>query len=156
MKRSLALFALAILLAASPAAAQFKQVANRIASESGMSREYVPGFGLARLAVRVIHPDGVRDLKLAIFNSASATRDFDADSILGASLDKAWQPLVRFADRRSGEQGAIYAKPAGDGEVSLMIFSTDADDSVLVEMRIDPARLAEIVDDGAHGSFSVE
>lgn len=121
-----------------------------------MSRVHVPGFGIARLAVRVAHPDGVHDLRIAIFDSASAKRGFDVATILGAYLEKEWQPIVRFADHRTGEQGAIYARPSGASEVNLMLFSADSDESVLAELRVDVEQFSKIVADGAHGSFSVE
>lgn len=156
MRRRRGLFFVVMLLATAPAFAQFRTVADRIAAESGMSRLPVPGSGLARLAVRMTHPDGVSDMQLAMFDPASATRRFDAGTILSQSLDPGWQPLVQFHDRRSGEQGSIYAKPSGSDQIHVMIFSTDAEDSVLVELRVDATRLAEIIEDGSQGSFDVK
>lgn len=151
MRRALLPALFVSLLMTFPAAAQFRDVAHRIEAQSGMSRVHVPGFWLARLVTRVADPEGVHDIRLAIFDSGSARQAFDASGIMRSSLGAEWQAIVRFADHRSGEQGVIYARPSGSKEVSLMMFVVDSDESVLTELRIDADQLSHFVESGAHG-----
>lgn len=151
MKRAHVAALLLSLFVAVPAAAQFSDVAHRIESASGMSRVHVPGLWLARIATRVADPEGVHDIRLAIFDSASVRQPFDAAAIMRSSLGPEWQPIVRFSDHRSGEQGIIYARPSGSKEISLMMFVIDDEDSVLTELRIDADQLSKFIEEGADG-----
>ena len=144
------------LLATLPASAQFRDIARGIETTSGMSRVHVPGLWLARLLTRTVRPEGVHDLRLAIFDSSSAQRPFDAAAIMRSSLDPSWQAIVRTTDHRSGEQAVIYAKPAGPKEISLMIFAIDAEESVLTELRVDADQLARYVSESADGASNAD
>jgi hypothetical protein len=147
---------LLVLMTAFPALAEFRDVARGIEKQSGMSRVHVPGMWLARLATRMADPEGVHDIRLAIFDSASVERSFDAAAIMRSSLGPEWQAIVRFTDHRSGEQGVIYAKPSGSREISLMMFVIDGEESVLTELRIDAEKLARFVNDRADGDARAE
>jgi hypothetical protein len=156
MKRAHVAAILLSLLVSVPAVAQFRDVAHRIEASSGMSRVHVPGLWLARLATRAADPEGAHDIRLAIFDSSSARQPFDAAAIMRSSLGPEWQPIVRFTDHRSGEQGVIYARPSGSKEISLMMFVIDDEDSVLTELRIDADRLSSFVEESSGGDAQVE
>ena len=108
MRRAIVAIAAIALFAALPARAQFRSIARGIEAQSGMSRVHVPGMWLARLAMRFAAPEGVHDLKVAIFESSSARHSVDAATIMRSSLGPEWQPIVRSTSHRTGEQAVIY------------------------------------------------
>jgi hypothetical protein len=145
-RRRLVLIGLAILMSVAsvrPAYADFKAVVHAIESRYGVRQTWIPFFGLARLAIRVAHPEGVADLQLAVFEDAHFDDVRGVEALVRQYAGEGYRPLVQVHSTRSGECSLIYAMPAGRGQVALLIFAHDQQDTTLLNVVVSPERLEQ-------------
>jgi hypothetical protein len=132
----------ATLLFATPLRADFTSIARTIQARTHAHRTMIPLFGLARFAVRCIHPDGVHDVQVATFEGGSFDGVIPFDR---SQLERGFQPLVEVHSARKGEWSLIYARPEADGLVTLLVFAHDRHDTTLVQVVMDADRVAREV-----------
>ncbi len=124
----------------------FEAVVRNVESQFGVRKMRIPLFGVVKFFVRAARPVGVKQLDVAIFEdlrlSRSDMEDFDA--AVTSALGGAWRPMVRVRER--GETTCIYAQPDGK-DLKLLVATTGHDDTVLVEVKVNPERLARMLDE---------
>ena len=142
MSKHAALLAL-VLFAAVPLHAGFKDVVHAVEVRTQMHPTYVPFLGIARLAVWIIHPDGVYDFQLATFDGVSRTPiDFDDfTATIRKAAGAGFRPLVQTRSKRNGEFTYILAKPVDDNRVEFMLATHDHSDTVVVRAVIDADKM---------------
>ena len=105
-------------------------------------------LGLAGLAVKMAHPDGIKSLKLAVFDEFEGPRATDAslDELLRTRLSAGWSPMVRVRSRSEGSEAYVYVRESGkDFEVLVVAISDDG--GAVVQAKVDPTALMQIVND---------
>lgn len=122
---------------AMPARADFSSVVRLMSEDTQLERVHVPFFGLARFAVRILEPEGIFDIRLAVFEGRSSIDPAELERAISRGLDPAWQPIVKAVDRRSDERSVIYARETPRG-VRLLIVTHDGSDATVVETEISP------------------
>jgi hypothetical protein len=137
----------AFLFIAASARADFNSLVHIVASTHGMHRVWTPGISLVRLGVRIIHPEGVHDLQLAIFEGNG---DIDVDRIVRTNSAT---PVVRVHERRSGETTVIWARPvSGDLMEMLLVAHEPNDSTVVLRAVVDGETLARELADPRHAA----
>lgn len=138
-------------LTAAPAAARdgdFDPVVRHIEKTYKTKRVNVPFMGLARLAVRVAKPEGVKGFKLATFENLSMPGP-NEEARLGEGLRRvlspAWQPLVRVR-ARGGEQTYVYLREDGKN-IKLLVVSIEPTEATVVRVKIGRDALARWMND---------
>jgi hypothetical protein len=114
-----------------------------------MHRTPIPGFGLVRFAVWIVHPKGVQDVQLATFEGR-ARGDIDRDELellLRQHADAGYQPLVQQHSRRTGELTLIWARPHGDMVEVLLLAHDPRDETVVLRAVVDPETIAREIGD---------
>lgn len=146
-----ALLAIAVVLAgATPARAGDKgwDAAARVLTKSyGAKRQSRFALWLGGLAVHFAKPDGVRDVKIALFRNADATRDPDGRILEKAVADKLgpeWSRIVQVVTNH-GERTHVFVRWQGEDRVELMVVAIAAGEATLVRAEIEPRRLGEFV-----------
>ena len=140
-KRTLATLAF-FFVAALPLHADFASIARTLDDQSGVHRVWIPFLGIARVAVRVIQPEGVHDFQLATFEGADELDPHWLKEIMRTQAGPGFTPLVQTWSRKGREWSYIYARPvANTNRLELLILTHDSDDTVLVRVAVD----AEIV-----------
>lgn len=134
--------ALAVLAFALPLYADFGSMARAIDSQSGVRRVWIPFFGLARTLVRVVDPQGVHDIQLAVFDGNGKLDAKRLGDLMRQHVGNGFRPLVQAYSKRSGEWSFIYVKPAKNNRFELMILAAEKDETVLVRVEIDAEVLA--------------
>ena len=133
MTKRIAFAALLVLFAAAPMRADFDSLVRAVESVPGLRRVPIPGIGLVRLAVWMIHPKGVYDLQLATFEGKGGDIDRrELESLIRRHADAGYQPLVQVHSRRSGELTLIWARPMGRDRVELLLLTHEHDDETVV------------------------
>src|SRR5712691_4136942 len=102
MIRRLTFALLVVLLTSSAHASGFDDVVYSLESRLGHST-WIPFFGLARTAVRVVHPEGVHDLQLAVFEGKGPLDPLDLQNVMSTRAGRDFSPLVRVRSRRGQE-----------------------------------------------------
>ena len=142
-KRFIAAIAL-LVIASSARAGEFEWMVRQISHETGTRPMQIPFFGLARFVVRVGQPGGASDLHLAIFEDAHiAPARFT--ELLDTTAGPAWNPIVRVRSKNQ-ELTNIYAREEGK-HLRLLICTSQGKETTLVEVRVKPDKLLEVVDE---------
>lgn len=129
-------------------ASEFDWMVRQISYETGAKPLHIPFFGLARFVVHVGHPAGASDLHLAVFENTHLP-PVRFNQLLDRTAGAAWNPIVRVRSRR-GESTNIYAREEGK-HLRLLICTSEPTETTLVEVRIQPDRLIEVVEEQRHG-----
>lgn len=148
MKRAIITAVLFLLMAsvALPAEAGFRSLANEISMRGDMKRVWIPFFGVGRVFVKMAHPDGIHDVKLAVFEDRGGADLVDLKRLVERHLDlEDWSPIVRA--RSQGEDTHVFVQERG-ATIGVFIAARDEDEIVVVEIELDPERFAEEMEDG--------
>jgi hypothetical protein len=136
--------ALLLTLCALPAFAGFGDVAGMLDSHHGLKRVPVPGIGLARFVVWMVHPKGVHDFEFATYEGRSEFSRGEMAALV-AHAGAGYQPVVQVrSSRGKGEWTCIYARPAGE-RIEVLVFTHDSEDTVLVRAEVDAETFAREV-----------
>lgn len=144
IKRLLA--ALAVFAVTLPLYADFGSMARAIDGQRGMRRVWIPFFGIARTFVRIVDPQGVHDVQLAVFEGTGQLNAQQLGDLMRQHVGKGFRPLVRAYSKKSGEWSFIYAKPTAKNRFELMILAAEKDETVLVRVEVDAEILARELD----------
>jgi hypothetical protein len=143
MTKRVAAALLLLTIVALPLHADFASVARAIDAKDGVKRVWIPFLGIARVAVRLIEPEGVHDFQLATFEGAERIDPRELQQILRSKIGDGWKPLVQVRSHKSSEWSFIYARPsAGTDRLELMILAHDSSDTVLVRVAVDAEKVA--------------
>jgi hypothetical protein len=154
-KRLLAAAALCLTIA-QPMYAGFAEVARAIDAKQGVSRVWIPFLGIARFAVRMIEPEGVRDFQLVTFEGADRLDARELQQIMRTKIGAGFMPLVQVRSKRSAEWSFIYARPHHDGKsFEVVVLAHDDSDTVLVRVEVDSDVLARELNKDARGVIRI-
>jgi hypothetical protein len=131
---------------------EFSLLVHYVESHYHAHRQYRFLLGFASFAVNVVRPYGVKGMKLAIWedqNFAANKDDQDFPDVVKAGLADGWQPMVRVWSRRDGERTVIFAKADGK-DMKLLVATVDKEDAVVVQMKINPDKLSECIEQWSH------
>ena len=150
MKTLLVTVLLVTLLAAPAAAgdAEFHAIVRGVESGYGVRRVHIPLFGLARFAINIAQPEGVKDFDMAIFETPDGPPPDSNrfDSIVKRAGGERWSCVIRVRSRRSHEWVYIYARPEGR-DWRMLIATFEPSETVILEARVDAEFLANALDD---------
>ena len=133
-------FAFALAFAATTAHADFGQLVRAVQSQRGLHRVWTPGISLVRFGVRLVHPQGVHDFELAVFEGETHFDDEQFDAILRTSPDT---PMVRAHSNRSGETTIIWARPIAPSRFEMLLMTHEpGDNTVVLRAVVDADTLA--------------
>lgn len=139
---------LAALLICSSAYADFDALVRAVRSHPGMHRVWTPGIGFARLVVWMIHPAGVSDFQLAIFEGKAKFDGGDFERIVSTSNAT---PMVQVHSNRTGEVSIVWARPLRGDLLELLILAHDPkDQTVVVRTVVDGETLAREIANPRH------
>jgi len=126
------------LLIALPLHADFGSIERTLHSRLGAQR-WIPFLGVARFASNVIHPRGVHDFQLAVFERGRF--DGQEGAMIMSRQAAGFTQLVKSRTRDGWT--FVYCRPASTGRVEVLILTTDAKETVLVRCDVDPHAMAE-------------
>ena len=140
------LFVILIFVAAT-AQADFDSLVRAVGSSRGLHRRWTPGISLVRLGVRMVHPAGVHDFQIAMFEGDGAV---DFQRVINSTPAA---PIVRTHDRRSGETAVIWARAVSDDLFEMLLVAHDPkDETVVLRAVIDGETLAREIADPKHAA----
>ncbi len=135
---------LAVFLAASGvvliADSEFDHVVKAIEVHYHTKRTHVPFLGVANLVVKVAHPAGTSEFKLAVFEDLKSIGEDDArelDQFMHEFSSSRLRPLVRVHSGRDGESIYIYAQDDEARFTRMLIATFQRDQATVVEVKVD-------------------
>ena len=143
-----ALVAPAIVLAHSESG--FDGVVGAIETRYHVHATRIPFMGLIGMIGRAATHGGVGRIKVADFEDFHAQVDgAELDRIVEERLGSGWQIMVRETSRKGGNQTLIFVRPEGD-RMGMFIVDRDTSELNVVEVSVDPAHLAEQINQHEH------
>lgn len=136
MSRRLLVATLLACAVAWPLHADFNDIARAIDRQDGVKRVWIPFLGIARLAVRIVEPEGVHDFQLVTFTGAEKTDSRHLQQIMRTHIGPGFKPLVQVWSKKSNERSFIYARPRGE-LIELVVLAQDDGETVLVRVEVD-------------------
>ena len=130
------------LLIALPLYADFRSLERALRARIG-APTWIPGLGIARLASNIVHPDGVHDFQLAVFEHGGM--DGEEAAQLLAREATGFTQLVHARSRH--EWTFIYSRPGAGDRVELLILTSDHAQTVLIRCDLDADAFARSMDE---------
>ena len=138
---------IALLFVAATARADFDSLVRVVESSRGIHRVWTPGLSFVRLGVRMVHPEGVHDFQIAMFEGSG---DVDIERIIGSTPGV---PIIRTRDKRTGETAVIWARPLRGDLVEMLLVAHDPnDETVVLRAVVDGQKLAQQISSPRHVS----
>ena len=106
----------------------------------------IPFVWLARIAVGVVRPAGVKSFSVTMFENlkfSPETLDAEMRLTMRNSLSNDWSPLLHVRSR-DGEQIYLYMREAGKS-ARLMLVTIEKTEAVVIRATFTPEKLAEFV-----------
>lgn len=144
------LAAMVFTFAAHPAKAgdrEYDRVVRHLKTKYQAKKVKIPFMWIARFAVRVVRPAGVKSFNVTLFEKLSfsrATLDEEMQAAMRDSLSADWTPVFRVRSRE-GQQAYMYLREAG-GDVKLILVTIEKEQAAVIRAKFSPEKLAEFMD----------
>jgi hypothetical protein len=127
---------------------EYKSVVKHLKTKYKAKKKKIPFMWLARFAVGVVRPAGVKSFNVTLFENLSFSRgtlDAEMQAALKNSMSPEWTPIMRVRSR-AGEQVYMYMRESGES-VKLMLVTIDKDQAAVIRARFNPEKLADFIND---------
>lgn len=126
----------------------FDRITKHLKTRYQAKKRSIPFFGLAKFAVRLIKPAGVKSISLSLFEDLKNTNelpDAELSDMMRNALSAEWQPLVCMRSR-SGDQVYVYVAESGK-DLKLAVLVINQSEAALARVKINPEALRKFIDD---------
>ena len=126
----------------------FAAVCKHIKTKYHAKKVKIPFMWLARFAVKVIRPAGVKSFRVTIYKDlkfSKETLDQEMKVLMNDSFDNNWSPLLRV---RSYKGNQVYLNIRESGKnLKVVLVSIEKDGAVVVRAKFSPDKLAKFIED---------
>ena len=125
---------------------EYKAIVQHLKTKYQAKKVNIPFMWLARFAVSVVHPAGVKSFSITLFEKLKFSRDTldtEMQSALRDSFSAEWTPILRIRSR-DGEQVYMYMREAGRN-MRITLVTIDKDEAAVIRATFDPDKLAEFI-----------
>jgi hypothetical protein len=106
-------------------------------------------MGLAGFFANRAHPEGVKNIKLAVFEDLDSSLhppDAEFDSFLQQVVGPVFRPFVRVSSRRDGEQTFVYARESGN-DWEMLVVTLERDEACVIKMKLNPDAVSRWIEE---------
>jgi hypothetical protein len=128
---------------------EYEKVVKHLKTKYQAKKVKIPMIWLARFAVRMVRPAGVKSFSITMFENLQISRDTLDEEMQAAmknSLSGDWSPILRIRSRE-GQQAYMYMREAGANSVKIMLVTIDKNNAAVIRAAFSPDKLAEFVND---------
>ena len=128
----------------------FSSVVSHIKSNYRAKQQgFFGAMMLARFAVKVVRPAGVKNFKVAYlrnldFSDRPGRIEFQADA--RNLISNEWQPLVQYNSMKENQYTHVYYTQEKD-DVKVLVVTLQKDEAVIVQAKFSPDKLSKFIDD---------
>lgn len=146
-----ALLVLTVNFSAPPAKAngkEYKQIVSHLKTKYQAKKVKIPLMFLARFAVSVVRPAGVKSFSVTLFEDLKFSKeslDREMQTAMRNSFDENWTPIFHVRSR-DGQQAYMYMREEGKN-VKLALVTIDKDQAAVIRATFSPDKLAEFIND---------
>lgn len=127
---------------------EYKLIVKHLKSKYQAKKVKIPFIWLARFAVSVARPAGVKSFSVTMFENLKFSRDTldeEMQSMMRNSFSEDWSPILRVRSR-TGEQVYMYMREAGSS-VKITLVTIDKEKAAIVRATFNPEKLADFMND---------
>ncbi len=136
---------------------EYKAIVSHLKTKYKAKKVKIPFIWMAKFAVSVIRPAGVKSFSVTMFDGLKFSRetlDTEMQTAMRNSFDANWIPILRVRSR-TGEQVYMYMREAGK-TVKLAVVTIDKAQAAIVRATFNPEKLAELINDPKIFSISLK
>ena len=125
---------------------EYKSVVRHLKAKYRAKKVKIPLLWLARFAVSIARPAGVKSFSVTLFEDLKFSRetiDKEMQTVLRSSFDADWSPIFR-ARSAEGQQAYMYMREDGKN-VKVAVVTIDKEQAALVRATFSPEKLAEFI-----------
>lgn len=127
---------------------EYKRIVSHLKSKYQAKKVKIPLLFLARFAVSVVRPAGVKSFSVTMFEDLKFSRetvDMEMQTALRNSFGAEWSPIFHVRSR-DGQQAYMYLREAGKN-VKVTLVTIDKDEAAVIRATFSPEKLAEFIND---------
>lgn len=127
---------------------EYKAVVKHLKTKYQAKKVKIPFVWLARFAVSVVRPAGVKSFSVTLFEDLKFSRDTldeEMQQTMRSSFDANWSPIMRVRSR-TGEQVYMYMREAGTS-VKIAVVTIDKQQAAVIRATFSPEKLADFIND---------
>ncbi len=125
---------------------EYKAVVKHLKTKYRAKKVKIPFVWLARFAVSVARPAGVKSFSVTIFEDLKFSRetlDQEMQMAMKNSFGTDWSPILRVRSR-TGEQVYMYMREAGKS-VKIAVVTIDKAQAAVIRATFNPERFADFI-----------
>jgi hypothetical protein len=126
---------------------EYDAVCNHLKSKYQAKKVKIPFMWLARFAVGIVRPAGVKSFKVTIFRNlkfSPETLNEEMKLTMRDSFSDEWTPILRVRSA-NGEQVFMNMREAGKN-VKILLVTINKDEAVVVRAKFNPDKLAKFIE----------
>ena len=127
---------------------EYEAIVSHLKTKYKAKKIKIPFMWLARFAVSVVRPAGVKSFSVTLFEHLQISRetlDKEMQEALRQSFSSEWSSVVRVRSR-DGQQAYMYMREAGKN-VKITLVTIDKDQAAIIRATFSPEKLAEFTND---------
>jgi hypothetical protein len=127
---------------------EYKQIVSHLKTKYRAKKVKIPFMFLARFAVSVVRPAGVKSFSLTLFEDLKFSRetlDTEMQAAMKDSFSADWSPIFHVRSR-NGQQAYMYMREAGKS-VKIALVTIDKEQAAVIRATFSPERLADFIND---------
>ena len=127
---------------------EYKQIVNHLKTKYQAKKVKIPMIWLARFAVGLVRPAGVKSFSITLFEDLKFSRetlDKEMQSAMKNSFSADWSPIFHVRSR-DGQQAYMYMRETGKN-VKIALVTIDKEQAAVIRATFSPEKLAEFIND---------
>ena len=127
---------------------EYKSVVRHLKTKYRAKKVKIPFMWLARFAVTMARPAGVKSFSVTLFEDLKFSRetvDKEMQTVLKNSFSAEWSPIFR-ARAAEGQQAYMYMREDGKN-VRIALVTIDKENAAVIRATFSPEKLAEFIND---------
>jgi hypothetical protein len=127
---------------------EYKSVVRHLKTKYRAKKVKIPFIWLARFAVSIARPAGVKSFSVTLFEDLKFSRetvDKEMQTVLRNSFAADWSPIFR-ARSADGQQAYMYMREQGKN-VRIALVTIDKENAAVIRATFSPDKLAEFIND---------
>jgi len=127
----------------------FNDVVKYVEKNYGVKKTKIPMLGLAKFAIWMVRPAGVKGFKLAVFedqNFAGRPESIPFSQVMRQSFNKEWSPLMQINSKRDGNSRTFIYVRQTKKDVEFALAMLEEREAVILQAKFNPDAAARFLE----------
>ncbi len=142
----LLLFLSFTVLTANAKSNEYDAVCDHLENKFQAKKVKIPFMWLARMAVGIVRPAGVKSFKITTYTGLRFSRenlDNDMRAVMRESFTEDWSPILRVRSK-TGDQVYMNMRESGDN-IKILLVTINQTEATVIRAKFNPEKLADFI-----------